>query len=196
MYQSVSELIKNYEQQTSNDRNLCKQGYIDEKTYRERIDLHYSEFYKEFEKLEQQSIIKQLISHLSTLSDKTNWNEESPLWIDCVSLVPDRVFIPYLINILKIQKEKVLYFRVLTVIKYLPEEIGEEAVPGICEAISANNPFWTEYVFAEAFETLIFNLNDMAEEFIRKSCLSDVPFIKEWALYYRDNWLEEIEDDD
>ena len=193
MYKSVSELIENYEQHTSNDRNLCKQGYIDEKTYREHCDLYYSEFCKELEKLEQQSIIKQLLSHIVSLSDKTNWNGESSLWIDCVSLVPDRVFIPYLINILKIQKENVLYFSVLTVIKYLPEEIGEEAVPGICEAISANNPFWTEYVFAEAFEALIFNRNEMAGEFIRKSCLSDVPFIKEWALYYRDNWLEELE---
>ena len=119
MYKSVSELIENYEQHTSNDRNLCKQGYIDEKTYREHCDLYYSEFCKELEKLEQQSIIKQLLSHIVSLSDKTNWNEESSL--------------------------------------------------------------------------LIFNRNEMAGEFIRKSCLSDVPFIKEWALYYRDNWLEELE---
>ena len=181
MNRSVAELIQDYKTKVSND-----------KEYR---DTYYHDFYEELKKLDKKSVIEQILSHLENLSSETDWSAEHYLWIDCITEVPDRVFIPYLVKILKIQAEKVLYFPVLWVIKGLPEEIGEDAVPGICEAISANNPFWTEYVFAEAFEALVFCPNEMAEEFIYQSCSSDVPFIKQWAIYYRDNWLEEVDDE-
>ena len=196
MNQSVAELIQDYKTKVSNDWTLCKEGCFDEDIYRKHCSILYHDFYKEIKKMDKKIIIDQILLHLDNLSSETDWDSEHYLWIDCITEVPDRVFIPYLVKILKMQGDKVLYFPVLWVIKGLPEEIGEEAVPGICEAISANNPFWTEYVFAEAFEALIFNLNDMAEEFIYKSCSSDVPFIKKWATYYRDNWLENVEDDE
>ena len=189
MNQSVEEQIQIYKEKIKKEKYLCDNGAISRHIYSERCGLYCQEFYQELSKMDTEILKQQLLSHISGYSEKTDWESEDCLWIDSISVVPDSAFVPYVVKILKIQGEKVLYFSALTVLKYLPEEIGEEAVPGICEAISANNPFWTEYVFAEAFEALIFNLNGMAEEFIYKSCSSDVPFIKQWATYYRDNRL-------
>lgn len=196
MSRSIEELIRICNEKINKDRKLCANGMITRHIYSERCGLYCQEFYTEILKMDKKLVICQLLAYFDSISEDTNWDLEDSLWIDCVSVVPDRVFVPYLVKILKIQGEKVMYFPVLRVLKYLPEEIGEEAVPGICEAISDNNPFWTEYVFAEAFEALIFNLNDMAKEFIYKSCSSDVSFIKKWATYYRDNRLEEVVNDE
>ena len=193
---SVEEQIRICHEKIDKEWKLCTEGLIDRHVCSEHCGTYCKEYYQEIAKMDAESLKEQLLAHISGYSESTDWLSEESLWIDSVSVVPDRVFIPYLVRILNFQAEKVLYFPALTVLKYLPEEIGAEAVPGICEAISANNPFWTEYVFAEAFETLIFNLNDMAEEFIYRSCSSDVQYIKQWATYYRDNRLEEVEDDD
>lgn len=196
MKQSISELIKEYRNKVDNDNILYDNRKISATARSNNISNYFSEFLQKVRKIDKTSATKELFEYFGKISEKSEWNYEDYTWIDCVSEFPERIFIPYLIEILKIQDKTAPYFRVLTVLKYLPEEIGEDAVLGICEAISANNPFWTEYVFAEAFETLVFIGDEKGYEFIYKSCSSDVQFISQWAIYYRDNWLEDVDDDD
>ena len=191
----LSDLVKITTEKFEDSMDKLEDGKISLSAYLKNYSDYYKELSEKAKEIEKNVAIEQLLEYFKSINKKTKWSLEDSIWISCVHDFPECMFIPYLTNILEFQDITVPYYEVLDVLTYMPEEIGEYAVPGICRAISVNNPFWSDEIFQSAFQALVFIGDERGYEFIYNSCTSTVPLISKWAIYYRDNWLEDVDDE-
>ncbi len=155
----------------------------------------YGDFKEAVKNLNHDEAVNEIVEYFNSKLSENDCNDKECIWIYSILEIPDPVLVPYLTDILKLQKENVPYYSVIDVLRWIPKEVGAIAVSEFCEAISANNPYWNDDIFGAAFEALYWIGDEKGYEFIYRSCDSEVKSISKWAKYYRDNWIEDPDDD-
>ncbi len=190
----MTELVDRYDRKLTENVHLFKEGKIDRDLYWN----HHSEYVRDFGKCVKnigfEEAERQILAYFEETVQKQQWDHRLQLWVNAVFQFPNRKFIPYLTKMLQLENNKIPYYTILDLLTYIPEEIGKYAVPGLCEAISNNNPCWKEAFFQSAFQALIFIGDEQGYDFICEACHSEVKWISKWATYYKNKWLLKPDD--
>ncbi|WP_339273910.1 hypothetical protein MKY59_22775 [Paenibacillus sp. FSL W8-0426] len=93
----------------------------------------------------------ELLAYLKSNLESSEWDRES-LWFIAIYEHPSMEFIPYFIKILKSKLSKsVIYYHVLDVLSYMPDEISEMALPEVYLMVDEINPYWTREIIEKCF---------------------------------------------
>ncbi|MEY8746874.1 hypothetical protein [Paenibacillus xylanexedens] len=157
-----------------------------EKEQYNEISKLYHEYTQEISNINDCEI--ELMKYLEHNLDTLQWDNEN-LWFIAIYEHPSPNYIPYFINILKCSLPKnVVYYRVLDILSYMPDDMSQLALPQLYLFIDEINPNWSEEVIEKYFEAVIMINDSEPMNFLRKAVNSPNPNFS----FYADYWINRM----